>query len=330
MSEHTETYLESRDADESVGIAARGPMNGLPRIALLYADDALLTHVDEALSAMSAPIVYRAPLASADRAALTDAQPEIALINLDDRSCDERLDEVAAWLDSAGVPVVFNDAEISRALEGWARARWARHLAAKLRGSADVDPPRPASVARTQPSGLPMVNQMVEADETGREEIPAENPSIAARPLTPGEIESLVADFPAEATIASEDTEALSAHVDALLAGAAPAAHDSAPWEAIAPVEAHPAPAAAANDSAPQAVAKKAPGLSDWKLVDDVEPVVSAPRKRKPETAPAVTLADFDFELEPIEHIAPVIVRERASEELRIEEAKAKPAGRKQ
>jgi two-component system chemotaxis response regulator CheB/chemosensory pili system protein ChpB (putative protein-glutamate methylesterase) len=38
---------------------------------------------------------------------------------------------------------VFNDAQASRSLDGWDRARWARHLAAKTLNSDTIDPPRP-------------------------------------------------------------------------------------------------------------------------------------------------------------------------------------------
>jgi chemosensory pili system protein ChpB (putative protein-glutamate methylesterase) len=39
--------------------------------------------------------------------------------------------------------VVFNDAQASRELIGWDRARWARHLAVKVLAMGDIDPPRP-------------------------------------------------------------------------------------------------------------------------------------------------------------------------------------------
>ncbi len=328
MSEHTESHSgagETQVARDALSALA----NDLPSIALLYTDEALLAHVDEALTTMSAPIVYRAPLAQADQAALMNARPAIALINLDDGGCDERLDAVTAWLDGAGVPIVFNDAEISRKLEGWARARWARHLAAKLRGSEDVYPARPASASQGSPaSALHTPCPTSEEREEASQEIP-----VAARPLTPAEIQSLVADFPSDVTIAGEDTAALAAHVDALLANVTeePAAHQPAPWEMIAPLEPVAEPvAAAATESAPVPAAAKTPSFSDWQLVDDVAPVVSAPREKPAEAAAALPFADFKFDLEPIEEvIPPAIVHERVSQELRLEEAVSKSARRK-
>jgi two-component system chemotaxis response regulator CheB/chemosensory pili system protein ChpB (putative protein-glutamate methylesterase) len=66
--------------------------------------------------------------------------------------------------------VVFNDGQASRRLEGWDRARWARHLAMKVLAMGDADPPRPpapaeatvqasevvAAVAAPEPATLPI------------------------------------------------------------------------------------------------------------------------------------------------------------------------------
>src|SRR5581483_10831780 len=168
-------------------------------------------------------------------------------------------------------------------LAGWARARWARHLAAKLRGSEDVDPPRPAQAEPTQ--SVRSVESTTEEDtgtisafDIGANEV-AEIVPIASRPLTPGEIESLLANFPTETAQsrvldemdapaparAIDETESLSAHVDALLA-------EAAPWDVIAPLE--DLPVAAAANEAVHPEAPSIPALSDWQLVDDPVPVV--------------------------------------------------------
>ncbi|HJU25894.1 MAG TPA: hypothetical protein VJ722_04395, partial [Rhodanobacteraceae bacterium] len=60
------------------------------------------------------------------------------------------------------------------------------------------------------------------------------------------------------------------------------------------------------------------PLSSDWQLVDDPEPVVSAPRERASEAA--APRIEFDFELEPLEASAPVAVaRDRGFEEMRLD-----------
>ncbi len=340
MSEHTSFEIGVVDVPGTASATVQ--TNGMPPLALLYSDESLLAHVESALGEMGASVVYRAPVAQAERDALLNARPGITLINLDD-GCDEHLDQVTAWLDAAHVPVVFNDADISRGLEGWARARWARHLAAKLRGSEDVDPPRPVQAEPAQ--GVRSVEAVPEegtgtisAFDVGANEV-AEIVPIASRPLTPGEIESLLANFPTETTQsqvldeteapmpapAIDETESLSAHVDALLAEpteAAPAA--SAPWEVIAPLEEVPVAAAANEAVRPEPVS--IPALTDWQLVDDPVPVVSAPRERAAQTAPKPGM-EFDFELEPLEEKTVAIAREREFDEMRIEKVAVKPAG---
>ena len=284
MSEHTSFEIGAVDVPGAMPDAARS--SGIPPLALLYSDQSLLAHVESALGEMGANVVYRASVAQAERGALIESRPGITLINLDD-CCDEHLDQVTAWLDAAQVPVVFNDADISRSLEGWARARWARHLAAKLSNSDDVDPPRPAQAEPAQAAAV-AVDESVEAMpafDIAANEV-AEIVPIASRPLTAGEIESLLANFPTESaqsqiiqeaqsesvqTQTIDETEGLSAHVDALLAAPAEAAPAApAPWEVIAPLEEVPAVAAANEAARPEPLS--IPALSDWQLVDDPAP----------------------------------------------------------
>ena len=337
MSEHTSFEIGAVDLP---GIAAVAAQSGMPPLALLYSDESLLAHVESTLSEIGASVVYRASVAQADRGALLGARPGITLINLDD-CCDEHLDQVTAWLDAAHVPVVFNDAEISRGLEGWARARWARHLAAKLRGSEDVDPPRPvqAEPAQSAQSAETMVEEVdsISAFDIGANDV-AEIVPIASRPLTPGEIESLLANFPTETTqaqvldesepvaapaAAGGETESLSAHVDALLAEPAETAPAApAPWDVIAPLE--DLPAAAAANEAVRPEAPSIPALSDWQLVDDPAPVVSAPRERAEQAASAPQI-ESSFELEPLEEKRVAITRDREFDEMWLEKA-VKPA----
>lgn len=313
MSERLDTVVAEVPASSGGSPAA------LPRIALLYADEALLPHVEQALAALRVPVVYRAAVAKADSAALMGAHPEVALINLDDR-CGEELDALTAALDAAGVPIVFNDADISNGLEGWARARWARHLIAKLCGKDDVDPPRPVQAEVQAPAQASVV---AEAPAVSPPEVPAEPEAVdqpppvvesasASRPLSQGEIDSLLADFPSEATIGGEDTEAWSAHIDTLLANAPDSAsREPAPWEVLgfedetapnaAPTPAPAATKAKAPGRAPAALAPVAPpSIDQWKLVDDFTPAAPA----KP-AAPAALPTNFGsglaLELEPLD-----------------------------
>ena len=67
---------------------------------------------------------------------------DVFVVNLDPE-LEDHLDEVTDLLDQIRRPVIFNDGAASSGLGGWDQARWARHLAAKIKGELDSNPPRP-------------------------------------------------------------------------------------------------------------------------------------------------------------------------------------------
>lgn len=162
-------------------------VNGLPRVALVYGQEAAVAHVREAVGEQ-VDVVYAASADEFDLARMHDTRAMAALVNLDG---DDWLDAVEARLQEAGVAVIYNDPEISRGLEGWERARWLRHLVAKLRGSRDVDPPRPGPVASSAP---PTIAATVVADDDGSAAAPADA-GLAELPLSPEEIETMTVDL---------------------------------------------------------------------------------------------------------------------------------------
>lgn len=115
---------------------------GLP-IALLSSSQGLHGHLKAALAEVGARVVYDAATAQFDRAALDASGARVVVVNLDPDADDDAtpLDELLA---DASLHVVFNDAEVSSRLQGWDQARWARHLAAKILGAGEINPPRPA------------------------------------------------------------------------------------------------------------------------------------------------------------------------------------------
>lgn len=179
----------------------------MPRIAFVFGDASLAEHVREAVAG-HADIAYAVPAREFDPARLVDARVAAALVNVDD---GDWFDDIEARLDAAGVPVVINDPDYSQGLEGWDRARWLRHLTAKLCGTDDFDPPRPAptvaapdaasevpAMASTDiESGEPVVTaaSVQGADLTAGEADPHSGDAVAERPLSPREIETLTADF---------------------------------------------------------------------------------------------------------------------------------------
>lgn len=172
-----------------------------PRIALVFGEEAKAAHVREAMAGQ-VDITYASTAADFDAARLASAGATSALVNLDG---DDWLDDVESALHAAGIAVVYNDPEISRSLDGWARARWLRHLVAKLSGSRDVDPPRPEAASRVAAAGpaevtaeLPQVAAAVDesAAATAVDAAEAATPgAVVELPLSSEEIEAMTVDF---------------------------------------------------------------------------------------------------------------------------------------
>ena len=153
----------------------------LARVALVFGDADSVAHLRDAVSDR-VRIVYEASTADFDTACLAAAQPTVVLVNVDG---SDWLETIQSRLDEVGVAVVFNDPEISGSLEGWARARWLRHLVAKLAGNGDFDPPRPRADASA-----------TAVDEASENTATADRASSGSeRRLSPAEIDSLTADF---------------------------------------------------------------------------------------------------------------------------------------
>lgn len=160
---------------------------GLLRIALVFGDEDAALHVREAMHG-HADIVYATSATEFDAARMAGANVVAALVNLDD---GDWLDAIETRLDEDGIAVVYNDPEISRGLEGWGRARWLRHLLAKLRHSTDVDPPRPEQ-------GSPSAVVNAAAAESESPALTKTEAAVVERPLSPQEIETMTADFVAK------------------------------------------------------------------------------------------------------------------------------------
>lgn len=113
-----------------------------PAVALLFDDVELGGHLRDALSERGARIVHEGGMSSLTRELLDQVGAQVLVVNLDD-SADDALDRLYEVIDGDHPRVVFNDAQASRELTGWDRARWARHLAVKVLEMGDLDPPRP-------------------------------------------------------------------------------------------------------------------------------------------------------------------------------------------
>ncbi|MFC5579567.1 chemotaxis protein CheB [Rhodanobacter terrae] len=145
----------------------------VPAVALLFDDTELGGQLRAALHERGARIVHEGGVSSLSRELLQQVGADVLVVNLDD-SADDALDQLYEVIDGDRPRVVFNDAQASRALIGWDRARWARHLAVKVLAEGDIDPPRPddARGVETPP-------------EAAIEAAPVEAPATAAQAAVP-------------------------------------------------------------------------------------------------------------------------------------------------
>lgn len=175
-------------------------------VALLFDDAELGGHLRVALSEGGARIVHEGTLGELSRDLLQRVGADVVVINLDDASMDI-IDRLYDAIDGDHPRVVFNEAQSSRGLDGWDRARWARHLAAKVLASGDIDPPRPLVPEVEAPVASPLLDN-VESSE---------GVDVVGVDAMVGE-ETALAEVTHEAEIAAE-SESLEAELEALLSG---------------------------------------------------------------------------------------------------------------
>ncbi|WP_329742603.1 chemotaxis protein CheB [Dyella sp. A6] len=263
--------------------------NAVTAVALLFDDAELGGQLKAALDECGARIVHEGGLADMDRQRLVASGAHVLVVNLDDDADEAVLDRLYGMIDGDGPRVVFNDAQACRGLDGWSRARWARHLAVKVLAAGDVDPPRPADArapdahagagagdrpsavgdtpddAALSPPSDPELHQDIDEQQAA-----AESASLAA------ELEELLAhDEPAEPAFA-EGEGGLKFDADAELPplfdgdfGAMETTADK-PAEASEPSELH------------QEFSAYMAGL------DEMEPVASVAAEAKPEATPSI------------------------------------------
>src|SRR5687768_16597314 len=111
-------------------------------VALIYQAEQLHQHLRHALGEFGARIVYETHAREYDAAALDSSGAQVVIINLDPEVNDE-FEALSDLLLDETRRVIFNDGEVTSRLEGWDLARWTRHLAAKVVGATEVNPPRP-------------------------------------------------------------------------------------------------------------------------------------------------------------------------------------------
>ncbi|MGB5940694.1 MAG: chemotaxis protein CheB, partial [Rhodanobacter sp.] len=193
-------------------------------MALLFDDTELGSQLREALRERGARIVHEGGVASLSRKLLQQVGADVLVVNLDD-GADDALDRLYEVIDGDHPRVVFNDAQASRALAGWDRARWARHLAVKVLAQGDIDPPRPDDAPGIEAPAT------ARADAAAGEAAAVVEPVVATagEPLAEppaGEADAAAeTDFPVHddpdgqhGQAAAAESESLAAELEALLA----------------------------------------------------------------------------------------------------------------
>ncbi len=110
------------------------------RVALLARPGAACDNLQVALRQAGADVVAVQDPGEGDPSAIAAAHPSAVLVALEP-AVEDALERYDAVLSEPGRLVIYDEVAIAARREGWAAARWARHLAAKLGGHADVLPP---------------------------------------------------------------------------------------------------------------------------------------------------------------------------------------------
>ncbi|NID15538.1 chemotaxis protein CheB [Luteibacter yeojuensis] len=228
-------------------------------VALLFDDASLSADLREALVAQGARIVYESDLRSFAPAELVGSSADVVVVDLDNPA-DDDLDRLYDTVEGGHPRLVFNDADASRKLEGWDRARWARHLAAKLIGEMALDPPRPEDARAIEPrvaalAGIaapaeesfdePLVDDLAITGSHGYPETPMPAVDTVAVDVAPSVAEGVDDELSFSTPLADDadgdggnaDPSEQAAELEALLADSGPLAEDDLESVPSAPVQ---------------------------------------------------------------------------------------------
>jgi chemotaxis response regulator CheB/predicted transcriptional regulator len=185
-------------------------MSALPssqiRAGLIFQAVGLGEHLRTALSEVGVSVVQETAAASISTDTFNQQQIDVFVVNLDPE-LEDHLDDVADALDQYDRPVIYNDGAASARLQGWDQARWARHLAAKIKGELDANPPRPADALsipmpakKVAPKVEPKVAATLEIAPVAKvEPTPKPVPAVAAPslPIAAPRLLPITAEIPA-------------------------------------------------------------------------------------------------------------------------------------
>jgi hypothetical protein len=264
------------------------------RVALLARPGPAREQLRKSLTELGATLVAEGDPAELDPDTVAGQTPNLVLVSLEP-AIEGALERFDALLATDGIEVMYDDAEVTRNLEGWDLARWARHLASKLVGTALLPPApenAPAEEADLQPvPGAPPTPAQL-MDHAKLEDYTAESPDLAEWvPTNP----SLTEGVPA----AAEDDPARPREADELPDFDLDLGDIESAMQGLPEAEAAPAPAAAAAAPAAEEefsfgdLSLELGGLEDFVGKD-------APAAEMPAADEPPLLADLDFSESPV------------------------------
>jgi chemotaxis response regulator CheB len=166
------------------------------RVALLARPGPAREQLRKSLTELGATLVAEGDPAELDPGQAGQLGPNIVLVSLEP-AIEAGLERFDDLLNTDGIDVMYDDAEVTKHLEGWDLNRWARHLASKLLGR-DLLPPPPDDAPPNEidlqpvPGAPPTPAQLM--DHAKLEDYTAESPDLAEWvPTNP----SLTGDAPA-------------------------------------------------------------------------------------------------------------------------------------
>jgi two-component system chemotaxis response regulator CheB/chemosensory pili system protein ChpB (putative protein-glutamate methylesterase) len=166
------------------------------RIALVYQQAGGSDALRAALANAGVTVAAESRAEAIDAAALMAADVDAVVVNLDPE-LEDLLDEVMERLDGFPQPVIYNDPEASSDLSGWDRARWLRHLSAKVKGGGSLVPPPPPG-AKAIPVPAPRPVEPVRPEVAGSAQPPEAAAPPPAAELTPAPAMDVEAALPAD------------------------------------------------------------------------------------------------------------------------------------
>jgi chemosensory pili system protein ChpB (putative protein-glutamate methylesterase) len=184
------------------------------RVALLARPGEARDQLRRALAELGAQLVAEGDPAELDPGTVAGEKPSVVLVSLEP-AVEDALSRFDDLLAAPGVEVMYDDAEVTRQLDGWDLARWARHLAAKLVGG-DLLPPAPGGADHLpeydlspQPGAPPtpaqeMANEKLEdyaAESLDLSEWVPSTPSLANAPVETPDMPEVAAPVEEEADL---------------------------------------------------------------------------------------------------------------------------------